>query len=30
MATKIPVLLDGLRSETSARMATGRIRATEF
>lgn len=30
MATKIPVLLDGLRSETSARMATGVIRATEF
>jgi hypothetical protein len=30
MATKIPVLLDGLRSETSARMATGRIKGTEF
>ena len=30
MATKIPALLDGLRSETSARMATGRIRGTEF
>ena len=30
MAAKIPVLLDGLRSETSARMATGRIRGTEF
>jgi hypothetical protein len=30
MATKIPMLLDGLRSETSARMATGRIRGTEF
>ncbi len=30
MATKIPVLLDGLRSETSARMATGRIRGTDF
>jgi hypothetical protein len=30
MATKLPVLLDGLRSETSARMATGRLRGTEF
>jgi hypothetical protein len=30
MATKIPVLLAGLRSETSARMATGVIRGTEF
>jgi hypothetical protein len=30
MATKIPVLLDGLRSETSNRMATGRIKGTEF
>jgi hypothetical protein len=30
MGTKIPILLDGLRSETSARMATGRIRGTEF
>ena len=30
MGTKIPVLLDALRSETSARMATGRIKGTEF
>ena len=30
MAAKIPVLLDGLRSETSARMATGRIRGTDW
>jgi hypothetical protein len=30
MATKIPVLLDGLRSETSARLGTGRIKGTEF
>ena len=30
MSTKIPALLDGLRSETAARMATGRIRPTEF
>ena len=30
MATKIPALLGALRSETSARMATGLIRPTEF
>lgn len=30
MGTKIPVLLAGLRAETSNRMATGRIRGTEF
>jgi hypothetical protein len=30
MAAKIPALLDGLRSETSARMATGRIKGTDF
>jgi hypothetical protein len=30
MSTKIPVLLGALRSETSARLATGRIRPTEF
>jgi hypothetical protein len=30
MATKIPALLAGLRSETSARLATGLIRPTEF
>jgi hypothetical protein len=30
MGTKIPVLLDALRSATSARMATGRLKGTEF
>jgi hypothetical protein len=30
MAAKIPGLLSALRSETSNRMATGRIRGTEF
>ena len=30
MATKIPALLGALRSETSARLATGRIKGTEF
>lgn len=30
MQTKIPLLLAGLRSETSARLATGRIRGTDF
>jgi hypothetical protein len=30
MATKIPALLGALRSETSARLATGMIRPTEF
>jgi hypothetical protein len=30
MGTKIPVLLAALRSETSSRLATGRISATEF
>lgn len=30
MSAKIPVLLAGLRAETSSRMSTGRIRGTEF
>lgn len=30
MGVKIPELLAGLRSETSARMGTGRIRPTQF
>lgn len=30
MGVKIPALLSGLRSETSARMGTGRIRPTQF
>ncbi len=30
MAAKVPALLAGLRSETASRMATGRIRGTDF